>query len=197
MTADLFDCPEIALVSDDEGGIRLRPDFIDEPTADRWFEALRSRVPWSRQRRPMYDRVVDVPRLLASFRIDSLPPDLPLAEMLAHVQMVAPAPYNSVGLNLYRDGADSVAMHNDKLESIVAAMPIALISLGASRRMAIRAKAGRRQSLAVAVDHGSLLLMSHAAQSTHDHGIPKTQRAVGPRISVVFRVRPPGWRADD
>lgn len=198
--ADLFaasaDGPPLHLVDDAEGGIRYWPSFVDEATAQAWFEALRERARWTTQRRPMYDRVVDVPRLLSWYRLDQAPPDLPLADMLARVRAVVPAPYNAVGMNLYRDGNDSVAMHNDKLHSLVPGMPIALVSLGAPRRMLIRAKAGKRESIAVALAPGSLLGMSHASQLTHKHGIPKTKRAAGPRMSVVFRVRPETWKAD-
>ena len=157
----------------------------------------------------MYDRVVDVPRLLAAYRTDALPPELPLAAMLARVQAFVPAPYNAIGMNLYRGGQDSVAMHNDKLHTIVPGQPIALVSLGNPRRMAIRAKTGTAKPLVVSLacpelvegNHidlapGSLLAMSHASQLTHEHGIPKTARPVGPRMSVVFRVRPKGWVAD-
>jgi alkylated DNA repair dioxygenase AlkB len=95
-----------------------------------------------------------------------------------------------VGLNLYRDGSDSVAMHNDKLHTLVSGNPIALVSLGHPRRMLIRAKAGTRATIAVDLEPGSLLCMSHASQITHEHGIPKTKRRQGARISAVFRVRP-------
>jgi alkylated DNA repair dioxygenase AlkB len=54
------------------------------------------------------------------------------------------APFNSVGLNHYRDGRDSVAPHNDHLDELVDGFPIALLSLGSTRRMAIRAKAPPR-----------------------------------------------------
>ena len=120
--------------------------------------------------RPMYDRVVDVPRMLASYRSDAFPPEFPLADMHARIQAKAPAPYNGVGLNLYRDGNDSVTMHSNKLRILLAPHPITLISLGEPRRM--------------------LPCKSHATQITHEHGIPKTKRSQGPRISAVFRVRP-------
>ena len=100
------------------------------------------------------------------------------------------APYTRIGMNLYRDGHDSVAMHGDKLHTVAAGHPLTLVSLGAPRRMLIRAREGRRETLAVDLAPGSVLSMSHASQSTHEHGIPKTRRAQGPRISVVFRVRP-------
>jgi alkylated DNA repair dioxygenase AlkB len=189
---DLFstaDTPRI-LVDDAEGGVRYWPDVVDADRAQRWFETLRDGAAWQAQRRPMYDRLVDVPRLLASYRIEEWPPKLPLQDMLAIVQAHAPAPYNAVGLNLYRDGRDSVAMHNDKLHTIIPGFPIALISMGDARRMNIRAKNGPGRAVGIDLEHGSLLVMSHASQLTHEHGIPKTVKAVGPRMSAVFRVRP-------
>lgn len=187
---DLFAGTMTQLVDDAEGGIRYWPGFVQPRLAREWFCELQAKAGWTHLQRPMYDRIVDVPRLVASYRTDAFPPELPLAQMLACVRQEVPAPYNGVGLNLYRDGNDSVAMHNDKLHSLSAGHPIALVSLGAPRRMLIRAKAGARETVAVELAPGSLLRMSHAAQFTHEHGIPKTKRAVGPRMSVVFRVRP-------
>ena len=141
----------------------------------------------------MYDREVDVPRLTAALlaRRPAAGFPLPFADMLARVQEMVPAPFSAVGMNLYRDGRDSVAMHHDKLHMLVPGQPIALVSLGDARRMRIRAQADHRDAIDVALAHGSLLAMSHASQLTHEHGIPKTTRAMGPRMSVVFRVRPP------
>lgn len=191
---DLFAATPIQLVDDAQGGIRYWPAFVDEGQADAWFQALCAHCEWQHQRRPMYDRVVDVPRLQAWYPFDGashegLPAGLPLAAMLARVQAVVPGGYNSVGLNLYRDGQDSVAMHNDKLHMLLPGQPIVLVSLGAPRRMNIRAKAGGR-ALGIDLEPGSLLVMSHASQVTHEHGIPKTARAVPPRMSVVYRARP-------
>lgn len=188
---DLFapvDAPHV-LVDDAEGGIRYWPQLVDAAIAQSWFEVLRDGADWQHLQRPMYDRIVDVPRLLAAYRLDALPPALPLAALHDLVQGRVPAPYNAVGLNLYRDGRDSVAMHNDKLHTLRPAHPIALVSLGAPRSMNIRAKTGGGR-IAIDLQPGSLLAMSHASQLTHEHGIPKTARAVGPRMSVVFRVRP-------
>jgi alkylated DNA repair dioxygenase AlkB len=191
---DLFPTDCLQLLDDAEGGVRYRPGFLPAQDADRCFAGLLAGADWQAQRRPMYDRIVDVPRLLASYRTGALPADLPLADLLARVEAAAPAPYNAIGLNLYRDGRDSVAMHGDKLHTLVPGHPIALVSLGDPRRMQIRARAGRRERIAIELEHGSLLVMSHAVQVSHEHGIGKTVRAVGPRISVVFRVRPEGYR---
>ena len=97
--------------------------------------------------------------------------------------------FTSVGLNFYRDGRDSVAPHNDHLDEIAPGCPIALLSLGATRRMTIRAKAAPRRVLHVDLAAGSLLLMSYETQLHYTHGVPKTREFVGPRISLAFRIR--------
>ena len=138
----------------------------------------------------MYDRDVDVPRLVASYRLTdvNLPPVL--AEAACRAGEAAATVFNSAGLNYYRDGRDSVAPHNDHLYEIVAGHPIALISLGATRLMTIRSKAKPRRTFDVDLEEGSLLLMSYETQLHYDHGIPKSRVPIGPRISVALRVRP-------
>jgi alkylated DNA repair dioxygenase AlkB len=188
--ADLFDVGPRQLLEDAEGGVSYRPGFIDAATERQWFDALRDGVAWQAQRRPMYDRVVDVPRLVAAYRLDG--PGLPesLVQAAALLRVDIGEPFNAVGLNYYRDGRDSVAPHNDKLNSLVPGHPIALLSLGAPRRMTIRAKPPQRHGQHIVLQPGSLLLMSHVSQLYYEHGIPKTRELVGPRISLAFRVRP-------
>jgi alkylated DNA repair dioxygenase AlkB len=99
-------------------------------------------------------------------------------------------PFTSVGLNFYRDGRDSVAPHNDHLDVLVPGFPIALLSLGSTRRMTIRAKQAPKSVLHVDLDPGSLLMMSYETQLHYTHGIPKTKDPVGERISLAFRVKP-------
>jgi alkylated DNA repair dioxygenase AlkB len=138
----------------------------------------------------MYDRDVDVPRLTSGYRLSDA--DLPpaLAEAARRTSEATGAPFNRVGLNLYRDGRDSVAPHNDHLYEIVEDYPIALISLGATRLMTIRSKTTPRRVLDLDLEDGSLLVMSYETQLHYDHGIPKTRALIGPRISVALRVRP-------
>jgi alkylated DNA repair dioxygenase AlkB len=155
-----------------------------------WFEELLNEADWRSERRRMYDRYVDVPRLVARYALDAprIPPALIQAAQRAREQ--TGVPFNSAGLNLYRDGRDSVAPHNDHLYEIVAGFPIALISLGATRLMTIRSKAKPRRVLDLDLENGSLLLMSYQTQKFYDHGIPKTRSAAGARISIALRVRP-------
>jgi len=190
----LFDFDPQCLVEDAEGGVFYRPRVIDAGTATHWFALLRDGVDWQSMRRPMYDRVVDVPRLVAAYRLESLDLPPPLPEIAECIRAELAQPFNTVGLNYYRDGNDSVAPHNDKLETLVPGHPIALLSLGATRRMAIRAKAPPRRAIHIDLDAGSLLVMSHRSQLYYDHGIPKARGEVAPRMSLAFRVRPTGVR---
>jgi len=182
---------ETVLVNDERGRIAYTSDFVPADVASGWFAELRESVRWQTQRRRMYDREVDVPRLMANFRLDPEESPAPDAIRVAAGRVIAftGVAFNSVGLNFYRDGGDSVAPHNDDLDEIVEGCPIALLSLGATRRMTIRAKEPPRRVLHIELEAGSLLVMSYETQRHYTHGIPKTRERVGPRISLAFRVR--------
>lgn len=186
----LFQPQPIVLAKDGEGGIVYSPNWIPATLALRWFEELKATINWRHERRQMYEREVDVPRLVAGFDLDD--PALPAALQDARERLAEEnsAPFTSVGLNFYRDGQDSVAPHNDRLEELERGQPIVLISLGSVRRMTLREKRTNRRPIHIDLEPGSLLLMSHASQSAYLHGIPKTDAPVGPRISAAFRVRP-------
>jgi alkylated DNA repair dioxygenase AlkB len=187
----LFDSGPRVLVDDRSGRIEYIPEFVDPATASRWFAELRDRVPWQSERRRMYDRDVDVPRVHASYRLDQAQLPKALREAAARVTAALRAPFNGAGLNLYRDGRDSVAPHNDHLYEIVEGFPIALLTLGSARRMTIRSKARPRRAFDIDLEAGSLLAMSYETQLHYDHGVPKTKASVGERISIAFRVKPP------
>lgn len=197
--ASLFDTGPRVLIEDAGGGVVYRPGVVGPATVARWFMGLRDGVGWQAMRRPMYDRVIDVPRLVSAYRLESDTLPGPLAEVAALMRAELAEPFNTVGLNYYRDGQDSVAPHNDKLQTLVPGHPIALLSLGATRRMSIRAKprppmAGQK-AIHIDLEPGSVLTMSYDSQLHCDHGIPKTRDEVGPRISLAFRVRPADHRS--
>jgi alkylated DNA repair dioxygenase AlkB len=188
---DLFESRETVLLDDESGRITYVPGFIAAPTERQWFADLRNNAGWEAKRRWMYEREVDVPRLTAHY---TLPPDreVPRAihESAERVIATTGVAFTGVGLNLYRDGRDSVAPHNDHLYEIVEGFPIVLLSLGSTRRMNIRAKERGAQAMNVDLEGGSLLTMSYETQLNYTHGVPKTTKPVGERISLAFRVRP-------
>jgi alkylated DNA repair dioxygenase AlkB len=177
---------ERIVISDDAAGqIVLYPSLLSLKQASDCFSALRAEVRWSAHRRPMYDRVVDVPRLTASFRLSGDPP--PAVRIIAERAVARlGCRFTSAGLNLYRDEHDSVAWHSDAdvpLEST-----IAIVSLGDSRRMMLRRKGNStKRSLTCELPSGSVLALGPGSQTTWEHRIPKETRTVGPRISVVLR----------
>ena len=183
---------ETVLVDDARGRIVYTPDFLPAAVARAWFDEVRGAVAWESQRRRMYDREVDVPRLVGHFGLAPEDAHVPQAIRAAARQVTAATgvAFTSVGLNFYRDGRDSVAPHSDHLDEIAPGCPIALLSLGATRRMTIRTKAPPRRVVHVELAGGSLLLMSYDTQLHYTHGVPKTTELVGPRISLAFRVRP-------
>ena len=183
---------ETVLVDDARGRIAYLSEFVAGEVALAWFSELRESVPWKTQRRQMYDREVDVPRLLAHFHLSPEDGRVPGPVRAAASRVVAATgvAFNSVGLNFYRNGRDSVAPHNDHLGEILPRFPIALLSLGATRCMTIRAKNPPRRAFHLDLAAGSLLLMSYETQRHYTHGIPKTNEPVGPRISLAFRVKP-------
>lgn len=198
----LFESSPGVVADDERGRITYTPGLVAPAVAQAWFEALRDGLGWKAERRRMYDRDVDVPRLTAHFRLGSdggpsqgVPAPIREAarEVLAHTGV----PFTSVGLNRYRDGRDSVAPHNDHLDELAEGFPIALLSLGATRRMTIRAKAPPRRTLHVDLESGSLLLMSYETQLHYTHGVPKVAHAVGERISLAFRVKPTRASSED
>src|SRR5262245_45596490 len=194
----LFASPtETLLLDEARGRVTYRPGFVSDEVALAWFAELRDAVPWKAQRRHMYDREVDVPRLQAQVDLAAHDEPVPDALRAATDRVIAATgvPFNSVGLNFYRDGADSVAPHSD-LDDIVRGFPVALLSLGATRRMTIRAKQPPARSIHVDLAAGSLLVMSYESQLHYTHGVPKTPARVGPRISLALRVKPPRRAAE-
>ena len=99
----LFDSCEGMLADDERGRIMYIPGFVDAEMAQAWFTELHRGVGWRSERRDMYDREVDVPRLLGSFRLDPVPERTPTAILDAAKRVVAHlgVPFNSVGLNCY------------------------------------------------------------------------------------------------
>jgi alkylated DNA repair dioxygenase AlkB len=187
----LFDSEEIVILDEGRGRVIYAPRFVDNRTAQRWFDELRREVDWHGQRRMMYDREVDVPRLLGGFRLDPPQDSAPHAILEARDRVAERlgVPFTAVGLNLYRDGRDSVAPHNDHLNEIRKGFPIALVSLGATRRMIVREKAPPKRAVHVDLEPGSLFVMDYATQLHYTHGVPKTSDPVGERISLAFRVK--------
>ncbi|WP_414689519.1 alpha-ketoglutarate-dependent dioxygenase AlkB [Nocardia sp.] len=175
----------------DGAWVDLRPGWLTG--ADALFERLAGEVPWHAERRPMYDRVVDVPRLLCFYPEQAELPDPILTEaraaLSAHYGPELGEPFRTAGLCFYRDGRDSVAWHGDTIgRGATHDTMVAIVSLGAPRALLLRPRRGGA-SIRYEIGHGDLLVMGGSCQRTWEHAVPKTRKPVGPRISIQFRPR--------
>ena len=141
----------------------------------------------------MYDRVVDVPRLVCTYGIGADLPHPALTEardlLSRHYADELGEPFVTAGCCYYRDGHDSVAWHGDRLgRARTQDTMVAIVSLGSPRKLLLRPKGGSVEQTHW-LGHGDLLVMGGSCQRTWEHAVPKTSRAVGPRISVQFRPR--------
>ncbi len=158
--------------------------------ADDVLERLVADVPWRAERRPMYDRIVDVPRLIHTYVVDEeLPhPLLTTAReaLSAHYLPELGEPFVTAGCCFYRDGRDSVAWHGDTIgRGKHTDTMVAIVSFGDPRRLALRPRGGG-DSISFEMGHGDLVVMGGSCQRTWEHAVPKVAHA-GPRISVQFR----------
>jgi alkylated DNA repair dioxygenase AlkB len=171
--------------------VDVLPGWI--PNADALFERLLTSVPWRAERRRMYDRVVDVPRLLAFYDEDAELPDPVLDEAKAaldeHYGEELGEPFRTAGLCLYRDGRDSVAWHGDTIgRGATHDTMVAILSVGTPRSLLLRPRGGG-PAIRRDLGHGDLIVMGGSCQRTWEHAVPKSARVKGPRISVQFRPR--------
>jgi alkylated DNA repair dioxygenase AlkB len=175
----------------DGAWVDVRPGWLTG--AGTMFERLASRVPWRAERRQMYDRRVDVPRLLCFYDEDAELPDPALAaarDVLSnHYAAELGEPFRTAGLCFYRDGRDSVAWHGDRTgRGATEDTMVAILSVGAPRALLLRPRGGG-QTLRYALGLGDLIVMGGSCQRTWEHSVPKTTKPIGPRISIQFRPR--------
>jgi alkylated DNA repair dioxygenase AlkB len=135
----------------------------------------------------MYDREVDEPRLTSWRKIDAQTAHA--YQWLEHARASLSARYDvrfdSVGINLYRDGADSVAWHRDRIPSEIVDPIVALVSLGEPRTFLLRPQGGGK-SRAFRLGSGDLLVTGGQTQRRFEHSVPKV-KVSGPRMSIAFR----------
>jgi alkylated DNA repair dioxygenase AlkB len=155
--------------------------------SDGAFEELLGTAPWSQRRRWMYDRQVDEPRLTSWQPMDEATGNAYRWLEDARVALSAyyEVKFDSLGINLYRDGADSVAWHRDRIPPEIVDPVVALVSLGEPRTFLLRPQGGGR-SRSFRLGHGDLLVTGGQAQRRFEHSVPKV-KAAGPRMSLAFR----------
>lgn len=200
--ASLFDAhggASVATRIGEQGAdVVLLPGFFAE--ADRLLEDLDETTIWQQETIRMYGKVSPIPRLTAWYGdsgraysysgigMDPEPWTPVLVEIKEQVEEQTPGYlFNSVLLNLYRDGRDAVAWHSDDEPELGPEPMIASASFGATRRFLLRLRSDHSVRHDLELTHGSLVLMRGTTQRLWEHQVPRTARPVGPRINLTFR----------
>lgn len=182
--------------------VSLYREVFSAGTHDQLFQSLLHDIAWQQHRITVYGRSLPAPRLSAWYgdpgasyrysglRLQPLPWMHTLLKVKATVQALAGIGFNSVLLNLYRDGRDSVGWHSDAEPELGRNPVIASVSLGAERRFLLQHKK-RGDCIALTLEPASVLLMRGATQHFWRHQLPKTKHPVGPRINLTFRIIQP------
>jgi alkylated DNA repair dioxygenase AlkB len=179
-----------------DGSLLLyQPDFLRPDEADQLLATLKRDTPW-KQEVASFGR--PLPRLTAyyadagiAYRYSGVEhPALPwpdyLGDLRRRVEEVAGAPFNSLLLNFYRDGSDSIGYHSDAEPELGLNPIVPSISLGSTRRFLLK-HVSTNELLTFDLTHGSLLVMAGTTQHHWRHSVPKTKTPVGERINLTFR----------
>lgn len=182
-----------------DGSAVLHQNAIDAAVADRAFADLYANNPWESNDIVVFGSKHTEPRLSTWHAVDGLSytysgltrsphPFSPVIEELQkRCATLANARFNSVLVNLYRDGRDGVGWHADNEPENGPQPTIASVSLGATRRFDMRHRESAT-TVKAHLEHGSILVMSGLSQHCWVHQIAKTKTPVGPRINLTFRL---------
>jgi len=174
-------------------------NFFSKTESDSLLKGLRNNILWKQESMNMYGKKIDFPRLTAwygnndksySFSGITLQPLLWTNEINTikyKIESVAKTIFNSVLLNLYRDGNDSISWHTDAEKELGINPIIASVNFGATRKFQLR-HIKTKAKLEIELTHGSLLIMQGELQHFWQHQVPKTSKPVGERINLTFRV---------
>ena len=182
-----------------DADIHHHAGWLSKTEADDLQPRLRAAVPWEVHRIRMFGRWVDSPRLScwmgdpqARYRYSgadfSPHPWTPaLLALRDRLQNAVGAPFNSVLMNRYRDGADSMGWHSDDEPELGRAPVIASLTLGTARRFLLRRRDDPALKAEYLLRHGDLLVMAGATQKHYQHAVPKSAKVTGERINLTFR----------
>lgn len=198
---NLFDTPknQSGEVQIQNGVYAYLPGFFTKQEADALFDAFSKNIAWNQEEMKMYGKVVKFPRLTSwygdsdrpySFSGITLQPNpwtTELLEIKKRIEPLSDAVFNSVLLNLYRDGSDSISWHTDAEKELGKNPVIASVNFGAERTFQLR-HVETNERIDIPLSHGSLLIMKGELQHYWQHQIPKTKTVKTARINLTFRV---------
>jgi alkylated DNA repair dioxygenase AlkB len=180
-----------------DGTLYLEKEFMPAALADKLMEHLKATVKWQQKVTPYG---VPMPRLTGYFAdkdknykysgIIQIAEEWtkPILILKEKVEKAAGTDFNSLLLNYYRNGKDSIGWHSDDERELVPNPIVASLTLGASRNFELKHKKGAKIGrLTLPLTHGSLLVMGETIQQHWLHAVLKTEEDVGERINLTFR----------
>ena len=172
---------------DDRSWVDYCPGWLSG--SDVVFDDLAGEARWQQRTVTMWDRELPEPRLTAGWSTDAEADDVPeaLRDMATALSKRYAVGFDRIWVNLYRDGADSVAWHGDRNRLVMTNPLVATVSLGARRRFLLRPRGTTRTLFRLEPGHGDLVVMGGACQAAWEHTVPKTKQRVGARMSVTIR----------
>ncbi|MDX2216845.1 MAG: alpha-ketoglutarate-dependent dioxygenase AlkB [Oculatellaceae cyanobacterium bins.114] len=178
----------------------LYPTLFGARESDRWLAELTQTIDWQQDWITMFGRSLPLPRLTAWYgdpgkcytysgiTMAPKPWTESLLALKAQVDGVSGVTFNSVLLNLYRNGNDSMGWHSDDEPELGQNPVIGSLSFGETRRFGLRHKSQKELRHSLELTSGSFLLMQGTTQHCWQHQISKTKRTITPRINLTFRV---------
>ena len=175
------------------------PNFFPKKESDFYLETLLEKIDWRQEEMNMYGKTIKFPRLTAwygdndkpySFSGIKLNPNTWTKELQEIKEKIEPkcvANFNSVLLNLYRNGNDSISWHTDAEKELGINPIIASVNFGATRKFQLRHKE-TKEKIEIELKHGSLLIMKGELQHFWQHQVPKTKKVIDKRINLTFRI---------
>lgn len=203
MFYNLFNQPETLnsqVIKLDGAELLYIPQFYDKLKSDMYFQQIISNVEWKQDFINMYGRDLPLPRLSAWYGDSNKPytysgitlkpktwtPEL--IEIKTEIEKQAGVSFTSVLINRYRDGQDYVGWHTDAEKELGENPTIGSINFGATRKFQLRRIDNHKEKIELELKHGTLLIMRGETQHYWQHQVPKTNRPIGERLNLTFRV---------
>lgn len=159
---------------------------------------LKESILWRQEKLKMFGKEINFPRLMAFYgdpnitysfsrnKYHAVPWTNSLLKIKSQLESDFNCTFNSVLLNMYRSGKDSMDWHQDNEKELGLNPVIASVNFGATRKFELR-NIDSREKITFNLNHGSLLLMKGETQHFWQHRVAKTKKEVNLRINLTFR----------